>query len=175
MIEMTHEQKNLFNALTRLQQEIALNSISGMSNIDSYKASSGKAGNQRSMESGASEILRNREVILFIDSMKETAVSDAVMSRAEMMAKLTLMAGINVSDLTNASLEELTEYKDAFKIKSQVVHTSMKQLADLAGYDSPRSISLGIKTVLDKDKLKEELGKLGFGRETNQLADKEVG
>ena len=37
MFEMNEEQSALFNALTPLQKEVSLNSISGMNNIDAYK------------------------------------------------------------------------------------------------------------------------------------------
>lgn len=99
MLEMTDKQKALFDDLTTLQQEIALNSISGMNDIDSYKNSSGKAKTVTAMESGASEILRKPEVALFVDSMKAVAVNKAIMSRGEMMERLSSLARANMNDL----------------------------------------------------------------------------
>lgn len=96
---MTPEQKELFDGLTRLQQEIALNSIKGMSDIDSYKASSGKAKKEETMRASVSEILTNPKVKAFIDAMNQEAVNDAVMSRQEMMERLSQFGRTNLNDL----------------------------------------------------------------------------
>lgn len=97
--KMTDEQKALFDALTPLQREIALNSLSGMNDIDSYKASSGKAKTVKAMEASVFQILGNHRVKAFLDSMKAAAVSDAVMSREEMMVRLSLLSRTGINDL----------------------------------------------------------------------------
>ena len=99
MVAMTPEQKALFDELTRLQKEIAINSLSGMSNIDAYRNSSGKAKTQEAMEAGASEILNNPKVKEFLDSMRQAAVSKAIMSREEMMERLSNLSRANMADL----------------------------------------------------------------------------
>jgi len=96
---MNEEQKALFDELTTLQQEIALNSISGMNDIDSYKASSGKASTVKAMEASVCQILGNRKVTRFIDAMKAVTVNDAVMSRDEAMRILSNNARVKVSDI----------------------------------------------------------------------------
>ena len=141
--KMNDEQKKLFDDLTRLQQQVALNSISGMSNIDSYKNSNGKAKTQEAQEAGASEILRNPQVKAFVDSMKGDAVSDAVMSRQRMMELQTKIADIDSKSLDNMSLDELTEVRGALDVKLK----AMKQLAELAGYDAPTKSE--VKAVRD--------------------------
>ena len=50
--EMTAEQKEMFDSLTPLQQKVAVNVISGMSNIDAYKAAGGKAKSQQARRIG---------------------------------------------------------------------------------------------------------------------------
>lgn len=99
MFEMNDNQKSLFNALTSLQKEIALNSISGMNDIDAYKASKGKAKKIKTMEASVSEILSNPKVKAFIESMANHIVNPFIMSREEMMQELTLVARTNSNDL----------------------------------------------------------------------------
>ena len=106
---MTPEQKALFDDLTSLQQQIALNSLSGMSNIDSYKNSKGKAKTQEAQEAGASEILNNPKVKLFLDAMKEEAVNSAIMSRQEMMERLTSLSRVSMNDLIDWGVYSTTD------------------------------------------------------------------
>ena len=130
--KMSEEQKRLFDDLTRLQQEICTNSLSGMKDIDAYKASSGKAKNVKTMEASVSEILSNPKVKLFLDAMKQTAVSDAVMSRTRMLELQTQIADIGNDQMDKMNLEALNELKGALDVKLK----AMNQLADLAGYKS---------------------------------------
>lgn len=141
---MTPEQKALFDGLTTLQQEISLNSLSGMNDIDSYKASRGKAKTIKTMEASVSEILSNPKVVSFIDAMKEVAVNNAIMSRERMMEIQTKLAEMDVSSTVDISLGSLTEYKAAFDIKLK----AMKQLAELAGYEAPKQIEVANKEEL---------------------------
>lgn len=130
--KMTDEQKGLFDKLKPLQREVALNSISGMNDIDSYKASSGKAKTEKAMRVCVSQILANLNVKAFLDSMKAAAVSSAVMSRERMLEIHTQIAEIGTSQLDGMSLDELSEYKNALDIKLK----AMNQLATLAGYNA---------------------------------------
>ena len=83
--KMNEEQQGLFENLTPLQKEIALNSISGMNDIDCYKNSNGKAKTENTMRASVSEILINPNVKAFINSMAEHIVNPAIMSRNEML------------------------------------------------------------------------------------------
>lgn len=96
---MNDYQKELFDQLSPLQQKVCTNVIAGMSNIDAYKAAGGKAKTKAAQESGASEILSNPKCKAFLDEMKKEAVKDAVMSRQEMMERLSNLARVNMSDL----------------------------------------------------------------------------
>lgn len=143
--EMTEEQKELFGKLTPLQQKVCTNVISGMSNIDAYINAGGKAKTKTSQESGASEILSNPKVKAFLDSMKQAAVSSAIMSRQEMLERLSELANIDVSDLIKARPEELAEFKGGFDIKLKSALQAMKQLAELEGYNKPVEVNNNIK------------------------------
>ncbi|MFT6347059.1 MAG: phage terminase small subunit [Psychromonas sp.] len=100
--KMTQEQKDLFDKLTPLQREISLNSIKGMSDVDAYKNSSGKAKADRTLRTSVSQILSNLNVVAFIGSMASEhygRVDDAIMSRDEMARSLTNQARGSLSKL----------------------------------------------------------------------------
>lgn len=107
--EMTAEQKEMFDSLSTLQQKVAVNVISGMSNIDAYKSAGGKSKTQQSAEASVSRMLSDVKVKAFIDSMKAEAVSSAVMSREEMLERLSGLARTNMSDLITWHVELSTD------------------------------------------------------------------
>lgn len=96
---MNAEQQKLFDNLTQLQQRMATNVLAGMSQRAAYVQAGGKGATETAIDSSASEILRNLQVKAFMDSMKVQAVSDAIMSREEMLARLSLFARKGVKDI----------------------------------------------------------------------------
>lgn len=152
---MTPEQKKLFEALTPLQQKVCTNVLSGMSNIDSYKAAGGKAKTKASQEAATSELLSHLKVKAFLDSMKESAVNSAIMSRQEMMETLTRLSRVNLPlkkdgtlELTSLSpeqmeaLEQVQIAESGIKAKNYSKLAAMKQLAELAGYNEKQRVEL---------------------------------
>lgn len=143
--EMNEEQQALFDKLTLLQQEIALNHLSGMNGIDSYMAAkSGKAKTKSSMENAASHALNHKNTKAFLESMKRGIVSDSIMSRVRMMEIQTKLSEFKESELNGLTLTQLTELKGAFDVKLK----AMKQLAELAGYEAPKQIETIAKEEL---------------------------
>jgi phage terminase small subunit len=120
LLTMTEEQKALFDDLTTLQQEVSLASLSGKNDIDSYKASSGKAATVKAMESSVSQILGNHKVVRFMDAMKAVAVNDAIMSRDEALVILSNNARVKVSDIATFSYVQLGEDEDGNPIMGSV-------------------------------------------------------
>lgn len=96
---MTPEQKLLFDDLTELQQRIATGVLAGMTQRAAYYAGGGKAKDDPGADMSASQIISNPKVKAFMDSMKMQAVSDAIMSREEMLARLSLFARKGVKDI----------------------------------------------------------------------------
>ncbi len=96
---MTPEQQELFDALTPLQKRVATNVLAGMTQREAYIEAGGKGITESAIDSSASEILRNLQVKSFMDSMQVQAVSDAIMGRDEMLARLTLFARKGVKDI----------------------------------------------------------------------------
>ena len=139
-IKMTDEQKALFDALTPLQQEVSLNSIKGMNDIDAYKNSSGKAKKLQTMEVTVSRMLSNAKVKAFISSMKEVAVSDAVMSCQEMKERLSNLARTDMNDLVewqevDSKDDEGNEFTQSmWRVKPSVMQdkVAMSSISELA-------------------------------------------
>ena len=96
---MTPEQQLLFDELTQLQQRVATNVLAGMTQRAAYYAAGGKADTDESADSSCSQILSNIKVKAFMDSMKVQAVSDAIMTREEMLERLSLFARKGISDI----------------------------------------------------------------------------
>jgi len=141
---MNDNQKALFDALTSLQKEISLNSISGMNDIDAYKKSKGKAKTVKAKEAAVSKLLSNVKVKSFIDSMANHIVNPAIMSRDEMLEDLTVVARVITPDLAKDGITSLSELKNGFDVKLK----AMKQLAELAGYEAPKQIEVTEKENL---------------------------
>lgn len=96
---MTPEQQLLFDELTQLQQRVCINVLAGMSQRQAYRLAGGSAKTDESADATVSEILSNPNVKAFMDSMKRQAVSDAIMTREEAMAKLSLIARTDLKDI----------------------------------------------------------------------------
>lgn len=173
--EPVDNNKKMFDDLQPLQQKVAINVIAGMSNIDAYYAAGGKAKTKRAAESSVSGILRDRKVRVYIDSMKQEAVNSAVMSRTEMLERLSNLSRVNMSDLVEwraesdaqgeptgqtfwrikesaehdpyvlASISEVTAGKEGFKIKQHSPLAAMKQLSDMEGYNAAKQIDHSVK------------------------------
>lgn len=141
MFKMNKEQKALFEALTPLQKEISLNSISGMNDIDSYKASSGKAKSLQSMEASVSRTLSNVKVKSFIESMQEHIVNPAIMSRNEMLVRLSGLARTNMSDLIEWRTELSTDDE------GQPVEQSLWSIKESAVLDPVKAASIAEVTA----------------------------
>lgn len=97
-MEMTGGQLNLFNKLTELQKAFSLNKLNGMTNQDAYRNTNGKA-NANSTGNVATDLSKNPNVVKFMDSMRQSIVSESMMTRAEMIKKLTIISRITVSDV----------------------------------------------------------------------------
>lgn len=104
---MNAEQQALFDNLTQLQQRMATNVLAGMSQRAAYVQAGGKGATETVIDSSASEILRNPQVKSFMDSMKTQAVNDAIMSREEMLARLSLFARKGVKDIVRFETSQI--------------------------------------------------------------------
>jgi phage terminase small subunit len=145
---MQSEQEKLYKALTPLQRQVADNVIKkGMSGVDAYKASKGKAKTENAIKSGASEILANPYVIAYMDSMRSSALKDTIMTREEALERLTRTARTSLSDLVEFGSYEV-ETTDGKKVKQ-----SLWRIKDSAAQD-PEKIAAISELSAGKDGLK---------------------
>lgn len=144
---MSPEQQSLFKLMTQLQQRIATNVLAGMSQRQAYYEAGGKASNDVSADSTVYEILSNPQVVAFMDSMQKQAVNEAIMSREEMLARLSLFARKGI--------------KDIVKFKTVVIGKDMETGEDLqqTGWWIPDSV---LQSEEDLSIISElEVGKFG--------------
>lgn len=133
---MTQDQKALFDRLTQLQQRVATNVLAGMTQRQAYYAAGGKAETDESADSSSCEILRNLQVVEFMDAMKVQAVNNAIMTRQEAMERLSSFARTDLKDLVEFGAYELGEDEDgnpivqaAWKIKDSALQDPEKMAA----------------------------------------------
>lgn len=144
---MTPEQKSLFDNLTELQQRVATNVLAGMTQRQAYYAAGGTAKTDESADSAVHTMLSNVQVVAFMDSMKVQAVSDAIMSREEMLERLSLFARKGVSDIV--------EFKTAVVGKDMETGEDIQQ----TGWWIPDSVMQDRKSLSIISEL--EVGKFG--------------
>lgn len=133
---MNNEQKALFDRLTQLQQRVAVNVLSGMTQRQAYYEAGGTAENDKAADAIASRMLSDARVIAFMDAMKLEAVSNAVMSRQEALEKLSNLARTDLKDLVEFGSYELGEDADgnpivqaSWKIKDSALQDPAKMSA----------------------------------------------
>lgn len=86
---MSKEQLQLFAKLTKLQRGICLGVLSGLTQRQAYKQAGGKAKSDVTIDTCASEILRNPQVKEFMDSMYAPQLAESIMTRDEAMQILS--------------------------------------------------------------------------------------
>jgi len=158
---MTPDQKFLFDQLTQLQQRVATNVLSGMSQRQAYVVGGGSAEGEGSMDATSSELLSNPKVVAFMDAMKDEAVSEAVMSRKEAMEKLSVLARTDLKDLVDFGSYELGIDEESgnpiiqasWKIKSSAMQDP-KQMAAISELTAGKD-GIKIKTHSQIDAIKQ--------------------
>lgn len=158
---MTPDQKFLFDQLTQLQQRVATNVLSGMTQRQAYIMAGGSAEDEGAMDAIASRMLSDAKVSAFMDAMKEEAVSDAIMSRKEAMEKLSLLARTDLKDLVDFGEYELGIDEESgnpiiqasWKIKPQALQNP-QQMAAISELTATKE-GLKIKTHSPLDAIKQ--------------------
>lgn len=158
---MNADQKFLFDQLTQLQQRVATNVLSGMSQRQAYIMAGGSATAENSIDATASELLSNPKVSAFMDAMKIEAVSNAIMSRNEAMEKLTVLARTDLKDLVDfGSYEVGTDAESGnpviqatWKVKPQALQDP-KQMAAISELAAGRD-GIKIKTHSPLEAIKQ--------------------
>ncbi|MCP9268862.1 terminase small subunit [Xenorhabdus sp. XENO-1] len=149
------EQKTLFDALTKLQQNFVLGILKGMNQTDAYKQAGGKAKTDDTARSAASTMLTNVNVKSFLDAMNQEAVSDAVMSRQEALERLSAMGRVSIHDIANfrnSQIGEDDEGKPVFQASWQFKDSALQNPAALSAISELTTGKDGIKLKLHDPK-----------------------
>ena len=101
-VEMTEEQQNMFDKLTRLRKGVALATLRGLTPTEAHREGGGKAKNESHRSRLAGEILLVPAVKAFLDSFKVERLKSTIMSRDEMLERLSVMARADISDVLTA-------------------------------------------------------------------------
>ena len=105
-IELSDHQVDSFHALTRLQQGVALGVLEGLSQREAYRRAGGKAKLDVTADAACSRILTDVKVRNFLDSVRPVQVgnsakviANSIMSRQEMLERLSSIARTNIDDV----------------------------------------------------------------------------
>ena len=131
---MTNEQLQMYNNLTTLQQNVAIMRINMplSSDAEVYKLGGGTAKSESSVFSCANELLKNPDVVEFLDTFNVAKVELAVMTRDEIIKDLSFIAGADISDVAEFSDEECVSVDDGKKVWQSTVRVkNMKELTKL--------------------------------------------
>jgi phage terminase small subunit len=131
-IELGQEQLDLFGKLkTKLQRNTALKSLEGLSDIDAYLQGGGKAKSENSRSTSASEIMNNPNVQAFIESFNAQLIAPSIMTRVEMLERLTGLARTEITDIADISDNVMVETPDGKEIKQSF--WSLKDPSQMGG------------------------------------------
>ncbi len=116
-MELTSEQLDLLSKLTPLQKAVCMNIFNGMTDVGAYLNERPDM-SEKSAAAAVSRMLKNKKVVDFISSIRkiqsttvvtEANMQSAVMSRQEVIERLTAMSRCKLSDVMTI---ELVERKD---------------------------------------------------------------
>ena len=136
---MSPAQKFLFNDLTDFQQALATEILAGTPPLEAYRiAHPDSTSKDRTARVTVSRTTRHPKVKLFMDAMKESLLSDAIMDREEALEVLSVFARGNFGTMVDFKNVEVGKDSDGdaviqsvWKIKDSAL-MDPKQLAAIA-------------------------------------------
>lgn len=147
IVNINEESLALFKKLTPLQQRCALNVLKGMSQRQAYVEAGGTADPNKdpsNVDTCASSILRNAQVRTFLESVEYLKLAGGIMSREEMMLRLSLISRTKVTDvvtivtgddkLMNTETGELVNGQSFWSLKSasEMDNAGLSGISELA-------------------------------------------
>ena len=162
-LEMTDGQKELFSKLTPLQKKMVTYYIKGLGPSASHKKAGGKCKTEANRRIMANEILSKPYVKMFLESVREVSVNNAIMSRQEAIEILSNMARTATSDIIEFEHIDVETAPDKDG-KVRIVKQTVWSIKDSAKHDTDKlacisEVSVGkdglkIKTHDQKDAIK---------------------
>ena len=154
---ITEEQFKLAKKLTALQRKFVLNIVSkGMSQRQAYIKAGGRAKTKETQDNSASVMLSNSKVRDFHDSLMKETVSNAIMTREEILENFSGIARTSITDLVEldedsnlrfkstdeitpeqaSSISEITINKDGIKVKLHSSPQAMSHIVKMEGWNA---------------------------------------
>lgn len=150
-MKLTPEQKTLYDGLTELQKQIALEKIKTpwLSNGEIYKNVTKRDITDCNARRLGLSVLANPKVKEFLASFEVEAIDDAIMSREEMLITLSAIARTQLTDVVNV----VTEGQQLMDVESGKIYSgqSFWELRDDADLTAVHELTKG------KDGLKIKL------------------
>ncbi len=160
MAKMTKEEK-LSKQLTALQRKFVLNIVSsGMSHRQAYIKAGGRAKIKVTQDSSASTMFSNVKVKAFHDYLVKQTISDAIMTRTEILENLSDIGRTKITDVVSfgtnikikssrsikpgnaRSIQEISKTSEGLKIKMHSSPAAMKQIVDMNGWTAAKEVKI---------------------------------
>lgn len=124
-IELTPEQIEAYEKLTKLQKGVALATLAGQSPADAHRSAGGTCNNEAQRKDLGGQILANPSVSAFMDLMKvEPAdeIAPAILSRNEILVDLSDMARTSLTDVVTFSERQLIDPENEEEVLTSAIH-----------------------------------------------------
>jgi phage terminase small subunit len=124
-VELTEQQLAAFEKLTKLQQGVVLNTLSGIKLAEAYRLAGGKGKTYNSQAVSAKQILQNPKVAEFMDLFKvdpSSSIAEAIMTRDKILADLTDIASVTIDDVAFFTERPLVDMENGMTVFSSTVH-----------------------------------------------------
>ena len=124
-VELTDEQLEAYNALTKLQRGVALASLAGNEPAESHRIGGGKCKNESHRKDLGNQILSNPLVKHFLSTMAtEPApeIASAVLSRDELLMGLTTIARTTIDDVVSFTERSMVDMESGLELLNSSVH-----------------------------------------------------
>ena len=124
-VELTDEQLEAYNALTKLQRGVALASLAGNEPAEAHRIGGGKCKNESHRKDLGNQILSNPLVKHFLSTMAtEPApeIASAVLSRDELLIGLTTIARTTIDDVVSFTERSMVDMESGLELLNSSVH-----------------------------------------------------
>ena len=125
VVELSEEQLDAFEALTKLQRGVALATLAGKSPDEAHRSGGGKCGNEEQRYDLGIQILANPRVKHFLSTMAtEPApeIASAVLSRDELLIGLTTIARTTIDDVVSFTERPSVDMESGLEVFNSSVH-----------------------------------------------------
>ena len=124
-VELTDEQLNAYDALTKLQRGVALASLAGNEPAEAHRIGGGKCKNESHRKDLGNQILSNPLVKHFLSTMAvepSPEIASAVLSRDELLMGLTTIARTTIDDVVSFTERPSVDMESGLEVYNSSVH-----------------------------------------------------